>query len=318
MKAAIVREAGAPPVYGEFEEPTPRAGEARVAVTASALSNLTRSRASGAHYSSAGRLPFVPGVDGVGRLDDGQRVYFVLPRSPFGGMGERTVVDAERCVPVPDGLDDVTAAAIANPGMSSWVALVERAKLVANETVLVNGATGASGRLAVQIAKRLGAKKVIATGRNTSALAELATLGADATVPLAGDRDADQKVFEGHFAAGVDVVLDYLWGPSARSLLIAAARAGRDQAPMRFVHIGEISASEISLPGAVLRSSAIQLMGSGLGSVPMDRLLTAIRALLAAAVPAGLRIATRVLPLSDVQKGWIETGGAPRIVFRVD
>jgi NADPH:quinone reductase-like Zn-dependent oxidoreductase len=73
MKAAIVREVGASPVYGEFEEPALAAGEARVAVTAPALSNLTRSRASGAQYSSAGKLPFVPGVDGVGRLDDGQR-----------------------------------------------------------------------------------------------------------------------------------------------------------------------------------------------------------------------------------------------------
>src|SRR3984957_4335073 len=108
MKAAIVREVGASPVYAEFEEPTPAGGEKRVAVAASALSNLTRGRASGAHYSSAGKLPFVPGVDGVGRLDDGQRVYFVLPRSPFGGMGERTVVDSERCGPVPDGVDDAT------------------------------------------------------------------------------------------------------------------------------------------------------------------------------------------------------------------
>jgi NADPH:quinone reductase-like Zn-dependent oxidoreductase len=317
MKAAIVREVGASPVYGEFEEPAPGPGEKRVAVTASALSNLTRSRASGVHYSSAGKLPFVPGVDGVGCLDDGQRAYFVLPRSPFGGMGERTVVDCGRCIPVPDGLDDVTAAALPNPAMSSWAALVERAKFVAGETVLVNGATGASGRLAVQIAKHLGAKKVIATGRNTSVLAELATLGADSTVPLTGDWDANETVFEGHFAAGVDVVLDYLWGPSARHLLIAAAKAGEDQAPMRFVHIGAMSSAEISLPGAALRSSAIQLMGSGLGSVPMDRFLTAIRALLAAAVPAGLRIATRVVPLAEVQENWADAGGAPRVVFRV-
>jgi NADPH:quinone reductase-like Zn-dependent oxidoreductase len=317
MKAAIVREVAATPVYGEFEEPAPTTGEARVAVTASALSNLTRGRASGAHYSSGGKLPFVPGVDGVGRLDNGQRVYFVLPRAPFGGMGERTVVDSERCVPLPDRLDDVTAAALPNPAMSSWVALLERAKFVAGENVLVNGATGASGRLAVQIAKHLGAKKVVATGRNTAALAELATLGADATVPLTGDWDADQKAFEGHFGDGIDVVLDYLWGLSARHLLIAAAKAGREQTPMRFVHIGAMSGSESSLPGAALRSSAIQLMGSGLGSVPMDRLLAAINALLAAAVPAGLRIATRVVPLSDVQRSWADTGSA-RVVFKMD
>jgi NADPH:quinone reductase-like Zn-dependent oxidoreductase len=318
MKAAIIREIGALPVYEEFMEPTPSAGEVLVNVTASALSNLTRGRASGTHYSSEGKLPFIPGVDGVGRLDDGQRIYFVLPRSPFGGMGERTVANAEHCVPVPDGVDDVTASAIANPGMSSWAALVERAKLVAGETVLVNGATGTSGRLAVQIAKYLGAKRVIATGRDRSALDEVAKFGADATIPLTGDWNADQKVFEGQFAGGVDVVLDYLWGLSAHHLLIAAAQAGRDGVPMRFAHIGAISGSEISLPGAVLRSSSIQLMGSGLGSVSMDRLLAAVRELLAATIPAGLRIATRVHSLSDIRQNWANISSTSRIVFSID
>ena len=103
MKAAVVREVGAAPVYGEFVEPTPAAGEARVAVTASALSNLTRSRASGAHYSSAGKPPFVPGVDGVGRLDDGRRVYFVLPRSPFGAWASGLWSTPSAASPYPKG-----------------------------------------------------------------------------------------------------------------------------------------------------------------------------------------------------------------------
>jgi NADPH:quinone reductase-like Zn-dependent oxidoreductase len=318
MKAAVIQEIGALPVYGEFVEPTPGAGEVLVNVTASALSNLTLGRASGTHYSSEGKLPFIPGVDGVGRLDNGRKVYFVLPRSPFGGLAERTAVSTERCVPVPDSVDDVIAAAIPNPGMSSWAALVERAMFVAGETVLVNGATGTSGRLAVQIAKHLGAKRVIATGRNRSALDEVATFGADATIPLTGDWNADQKVFEGQFSNGVDVVLDYLWGLSAHHLLLAAARAGRDGVPMRFVQIGAMSGPEISLPGSVLRSSAIQLMGSGLGSVSMDRLLAAIRELFVATVPAGLRIATRVHSLSEIQQKWADTDSTRRIVFKVD
>src|ERR1700677_918504 len=137
MKAAIVQEAGKPPVYGDFEEPTPTPGEARVAVTSSALSQAPGSRASGAHYLSSAQLPFVPGVDGVGRLDDGRRVYFALPRAPFGSMSERTVIRPSHCVSLPDRLDDVTAAAIANPGMSAWAALKERAHLIEGETVLV-------------------------------------------------------------------------------------------------------------------------------------------------------------------------------------
>ncbi len=317
MKAAIVEEAGKPPVYGTFEEPVAEAGEALVTVSASALSQLARARASGTHYSSSGQLPFVPGVDGAGRLADGRRVYFVLPRAPFGGMAERTVVDAGRCIPIPDALDDVTAAAIANPGMSSWAALTERAKLVAGETVLINGATGVSGRLAVQVARHLGAVRVIATGRNRAALAEVATLGADVVIPLVEDPGANEQMFTEQFATGVHVVLDYLWGPSAERLLIAAAQANPEGTPMRFVHIGGMSAPDITLPGALLRSSAITLMGSGIGSVSVARFVTIIGQLMAAAVPAGFRVATDVVPLADVARVWSAAGSGPRMVFRV-
>src|ERR1700712_1801164 len=109
MRAAVVREAGQPPVYGEFPAPVPQVDEILITVTAAALSQLDRSRASGMHYSSAGAFPFVAGVDGVGRTDDGRRVYFVLPQAPHGAMAERTVAPAAHILPVPDGLDDVTA-----------------------------------------------------------------------------------------------------------------------------------------------------------------------------------------------------------------
>src|ERR1700733_360742 len=190
MKAAIVLEAGKAPVYGDFREPIPADGEVGVTVSAAALSNVVRSRASGTHYSSSGELPFVVGIDGVGRLDEGRRVYFVLPKPPLGSMSERTVVKSGQCIDLPDGLDDVTAAAIANPGMSAWAALKERAKFLAGETVLVNGATGTAGRLAVQIAKHMGARKVVATGRSAESLKELPNLGADVTIPLGECDDA--------------------------------------------------------------------------------------------------------------------------------
>jgi NADPH:quinone reductase-like Zn-dependent oxidoreductase len=170
MKAAIVVEAGKTPIYGDFKEPVPESGEVEIRVSAAALSNVVKSRASGTHYSSSGQLPFVVGIDGVGCIEDGRRVYFALPRAPFGSMSEKTVVRSSQCVSLPDDLDDVTAAAIANPGMSAWAAFKERAQLTVGETVLVNGATGTAGRLAVQIAKYLGARKVVATGRNADAL----------------------------------------------------------------------------------------------------------------------------------------------------
>jgi len=318
VKAAVVRGVGQTPAYGEFPEPTPAAGETRIAVKAAALSQVVRSRASGAHYSSSGQFPFVVGVDGVGRLDDGGRVYFLLPRAPYGSMAEKTVAPSVHCVPLPDELDDVTAAAIANPGVSSWAALRERAKLKPGETVLINGATGAAGRLAVQIAKHLGAKKVIATGRNVNALHALAPLGADATIALLENEAALEESFKQQFAEGVDVVIDYLWGKSAERLLIAGAKAGADAKPIRFVQIGSLGGPDITLPSAVLRSSAIELMGSGIGSIPPARLIAAIDGVLRATVRAGFKIAVKAVPLSEIERAWQDEDSTKRTVFTIE
>jgi NADPH:quinone reductase-like Zn-dependent oxidoreductase len=146
-------------------------------------------------------------------------------------MAEQTVVPSAQCLPLPDGLDDVTAAAIANPGMSSWAAYTERARLKVGQTVLVNGATGAAGRLAVQIAKHLGARKVIATGRNADALRAVGALGADVTIPLVESEASLEDSFKEQFAEGVDVVIDYLWGKSAEHLLISAPKPERMLCP---------------------------------------------------------------------------------------
>jgi len=203
MRAAIVPQAGKAPVYGELKEPAPSTGISRIAVTAAALSPVVKARASGAHYSSSGSFPIGVGIDGVGRLDDGSRVYFFLPRAPYGSMAEKVVVPSSHCTIVPDGLDDITAAAIAIPGMSSWVALKERANFTAGETVLVNGATGTSGRLAVRVAKYLDAKKVIATGRRAATLESIKALGADETILLNENRDALEKPLKNYSPAAL-------------------------------------------------------------------------------------------------------------------
>ncbi len=315
MKAAMVEGPGLTPAYADFPAPTPAEGERLVRVTAAALTQLARGRASGVHYSASGAYPFVAGVDGVGRLEDGARVYFLLPRAPNGAFAQETVVSAAQCLPVPDDLDDVTAAAIANPGMSSWAALVERARLTAGETVLVNGATGTAGRLAVQIARHLGAKKVIATGRNPETLAALAALGADVTIALGADKSEIEERFRSVFAEKIDVVLDYLWGRSAELLLSAAAQAAPKSAEVRFVQIGAAAGSQIALRADVLRSTPIDITGSGLGSVAGPRFFAAIRAVFAAAKPAGFQIAARAVPLAEIERVWPEADGARRLVF---
>ncbi|SNS36429.1 NADPH:quinone reductase [Granulicella rosea] len=324
MKAAIVTAVGKSPIYGEFQKPTAKEGEILVAVRAAALSNLTRSRASGAHYSSTGIFPAVAGTDGVGLAEDGRRVYFAMPEAPFGSLAELCPIHPRRCVEIPDGLDDITAAAIANPGMSAWASLVERARFVAGETVLVNGATGTAGRVAVQLAKHLGAAKVIATGRNAQELEELKQLGADAVIPFAldaahpsGVRDYGEALTD-RFSGGIDVVIDYLWGESARTIIGALAKVVEDK-PVRFVQVGSSSGeASIELPAAALRSAAITLMGSGIGSVSREGLAQSIANVFAAVGPAGLEVATQVVPLSEVERVWDKATGRPRVVFTID
>jgi NADPH:quinone reductase-like Zn-dependent oxidoreductase len=222
---------------------------------------------------------------------------------------------------LPNELDDVTAAAIANPGMSAWAALVERAHLQPGETVLVNGATGTAGRIAVQLAKYLGAGKVIATGRNEAELEEMKALGADTVIafslgtlhPSGGKRYEEALTEE--FGKGVDVVIDYLWEKSARAIIAAIAKGVEDANPVRFVHVGGASGEEsIDLPGAGLRSSSIVLMGSGAKSLPMAALLNAVKSTFAAVGPANLQIETKTVPLSEVERQW-NAPGKPRLVF---
>jgi NADPH:quinone reductase-like Zn-dependent oxidoreductase len=324
MKAAVVMAAGTAPAYGDFEAPVANPGEELISVRASALSPFSKSWASGSHYSSSGNFPAVAGADGVGITKDGRRVYFALPQAPFGALAEICPVEPDRCVALPDSLDDVTAAAIANPGMSAWAALVERAHLVAGEKVLINGATGTAGRLAVQLAKYLGASSVIATGRNVKELEEVKKLGADIVIPftLGTLHPSGAKEYETAlkqvFASGINIVIDYLWGESAKTVIVAIAKAVDDGTPVRFVHVGGASREEnIELPGAALRSSAITLMGSGVKSVPLPVLLQSIENVFEAVQPARLKIATKVVPLSAVEEVWEKAAGKPRVVFAI-
>lgn len=324
MKAVIVTAAGKTPIYGDFDMPVAKDGEELISVKAAALSNLTKSRASGAHYSSSGVFPSIAGTDGVGVRRDGRRVYFAMPEVPYGSLAEFCPIHPRRCVEVPDSLDDVTAAAIANPGMSAWAGLVDRGRFVAGETVMVNGATSTAGRIAVQLAKYLGAAKVIATGRNLKELEEVKQLGADVAIAFAlgaehpsGAKDYEEAL-KATFTEGIHVVIDYLWGESAKTTIAALAKTVGNN-PVRFVHVGGASGeAAIELSGAALRSAAIELMGSGVGSVSRQGLVQSISRVFEAVKPAGLKIATQAVRLSEVEDVWEKATGKPRVVFTID
>jgi NADPH2:quinone reductase len=320
MNAAVVHAFDVPPRYTSFADPVPEKGEKLVKVVAAGLHPIVKALANGTHYGSTGVLPFIAGVDGVGRLDDGTRVYFGTMRSPYGTFSELAVAPDWICLPLPEGLDEVTAAGIANPGMSSWAALSARAKLVAGESVLILGATGAAGQMAVQIAKRLGARRVVAAGRNPKTLEKLKDLGANAVISLKQEHGPLVSAFRSEFAeAGVDVVLDYLWGGPAESVLEAIAEKGfRQKTPrIRFVQVGQMAGRTISLAAATLRSSGLELLGSGYGSASLDEIMKAVGEFFKVAAAKPFQTNVKAVPLRDVESLWNSSvDDGVRLVFQ--
>jgi NADPH:quinone reductase-like Zn-dependent oxidoreductase len=316
MKAAIVETPGTSPRYGDFPEPEPGTGEIVITVRAAPLSPIVRALVAGTHYTSQTVQRFVPGVDGVGDDPTGKRVYFLFPKGPFGSMAERSLASTETVVPVPDALSDEGAAAIATCGLASWIALTRRAPLERGQVVLVVGATGGAGAMAVQTARHLGAGQVVAVARDA---AKLARIDADAVIPL--DGSADDALRE-RFGKGVDVVLDFLWGdPAIRVLRAATAgRGGRSGEPrVRYVQLGTVAGAEIPIRGDMLRSSGLELIGSGIGSVPMKELVAGAGELLAVAPDAGFHSPHESLQLSDVARAWEPDSGIRRVLVpRVD
>jgi NADPH:quinone reductase-like Zn-dependent oxidoreductase len=318
MHAAVVTSFATPPTYRDFPVPAPSPqapDEVLVDVVAAGLHPRVRSQANGSHYTSSDELPLVPGIDGVGRAPDGTLRYFVLPDTTMGAMAEQTVVDLRRSVVLADGSDPVAIAAAMNPAMSSWVALRRRIDLGPGQSVLVLGATGNAGGLAVQVAKHLGAGHVTGAGRRPDRLAALADLGADATVSLDGD-PADVARHLGDAARDVDVVLDYLWGPPMVDALHAIVPRRTDPGrPLTWIQVGSVAGPTAAIPSAALRAARLQIVGSGQGSVP-TRDIAAELAGLAAEVTAGaFRVDPRPVPLAEVESAWKDTRSDKRIVL---
>jgi NADPH2:quinone reductase len=319
VKAAVLHTLGKAPRFEDFPDPHPRPGEAKVRVKAASLKNIEKAMASGSHYDSHSELPAVCGIDGVGILDDGTRVFCGGCRPPYGMMAEYTVVPAAWCLPIPDNVDDVTAAALPNPALSSWLPLVWRAQLKPGETVLILGATGVAGKLAIQIARHLGAGRVVAAGRNDQVLKTLPDLGADALIALdqpdqqltaAFVREASHKNF--------DIVLDFLWGHPTEVLVDALT--GHDlkaeSSRIRLVEIGEMAGPTISLSASALRSSGLEIYGSGGGSsIPHTAIFETFPQLWALAASGKLRIDTEPVALANIEKAWQQHHAGRRVVI---
>ena len=319
MHAAVLHTLGTAPKYEKFPEPVigDKDGDVIVHVHAASLKPVDKQMASGSHYASGGVLPRVCGSDGVGHLDDGQRVFFGGARPPYGAMAQRTLVPRAFTFPVPENLNDETAAALPNPGISAWLSLAYRAKLALGENVLILGATGVTGKLAVKIAKLLGASRVVAAGRNEQALRMLRDLGADATISLALSRAELSEAFAREAGQqGFQVVIDYVWGQPAEAFLAAMTRKefAFIQSETRFVQVGESASPTITLPAAVLRSTAITIMGTA--GIPAREVLTeAFQKVMAHAAKGELKIDTERIALIDIENAWEREQQGRRLVI---
>jgi|SRR5580658_680254 len=317
MKAAVLHELGKPPRHEDFPDPSAGAQEALVDVRAASLKSVDKQLAAGTHYASPRELPAICGTDGVGTLPDGSRVFFGGARRPYGAMAQRAVVPAAFCFPIPDALDDATAAAIPNPGVSAFLSLSHRANLAQGEKVLILGATGVTGKLAVQIAKQLGAAKVIAAGRNPQQLEKLRQLGADSTIPLNQPDDVLRKAFaEEAGEEGFNVIIDYIWGHPTEVLISAITKPefAAINSETRLVQVGESAGPTITLPAAVLRSTALTILGTA-GIPAPEILFAAMNQVLAWAATRALQIETESVPLSEIETVWSRTeSGGRRLV----
>ncbi|TYB66838.1 zinc-binding alcohol dehydrogenase family protein [Nonomuraea sp. PA05] len=279
------------------------------------LHHVVRGLATGRHYGSGQAYPLVPGVDAVARTADGRLVYTGLARSPWGTMAERLVTPFE--VEVPAGADPLAVAAGMNPAVAGWMPLVARRKEAGElGTVLVLGATGMSGGLAVRGALSLGARQVIAAGRDHEALERLRGLGA-VTVPLAASGGGATALAAAVAEARPTLVLDFVWGPVAEATFAALAgrtRMDDDSTAIDYVQIGSLAGPEAALPAALLRSRRIRISGSGAGSVSKAEMIAAFPELIARFADGTFDVPYTAYPLSRVGEAWAHQGRTRAVV----
>ncbi len=305
MNAAVVTSFAEPPRYQQVEVPQPRtADEVLVDVLAAGLHPRVRSGAAGVHYTSTGTLPMVPGIDAVGRRADGKLIYFTAASDAAGTMADKALADVRRCIELPADADLAKLAAGINPAMSSWVALRRRVRMEPGQSVLVLGATGNAGAMAVGVAKRLGAGRVVGAGRDRDRLLALTNAGADDVVQLTGDHDATSAALAAT-AAESDIVLDYLWGRPALQAMTAilTARSDRSRA-LDWIQIGAIAGPTIELPSEIMRGANLRLQGSGQGSVSPAAYLAELPSLVDEINAGTIAVKAVTVPLAEVTQAW--------------
>lgn len=323
MKAAVLTRFGLPPKFEEADEPETRnPNEVILYVKAASVKNLDKARASGTHYASYEQLPAIAGIDAVGVLEDGTKVY---AQGLQGTLAEKTLIDKNNYTRIPENLDFATAAALPNAVIGATMALLFRADFQKGQTVLVNGATGVTGQLLVQVAKYYKAGQIIVTGRNPEALRKLKHIGADDVISLQDkEEDIISQLKKLHKKHPVDIVIDYIWGRPAELVLTALKGGGLHNYThkTKVITAGAMAGENISLSSGFLRSSAIEILGSGIGSLSKEEMVKFHKEILpemfALAVEGHLTINTECYPLESIEKVWdMPLQGGKRLVITI-
>jgi len=306
MRAAVIERYGEPPVLREVPEPNAE-GSTVVEVMAAPLNPADLAIASGKFYTGPPPLPYVPGAEGVGRLlqngTAGPRVFF-RAAMPNGSLAERAIVSGGQTVAIPDSVPNGMAAALGTPGIAAYLALTRRAQLKAGETVLILAASGVLGGIAVQVARLLGASRIIAGARDDHALARSRELGADATVDLKNTEGLTERIRE---ASGgqLHVVIDPVWGVPGVAALDAISPFGR------FVQLGQAAGPEAVVKSAIVRGGYLSVLGHSNFVLPWEDLSAAYRALIDYAAAGKLTVEVEVLPLEAATEVWKRQATSP-------
>ena len=305
MRALILHEHGAIPEMGDFEEPEGGDGQEVVDVSAASLNPVDIAMASGSFYGGATPLGSVVGREGVGRREGGERVYFDTPVAPFGSVAERALVHAEALFPVPDGVADELAVAFGIAGLAAWLSLEWKAQVRDGDTVLVLGASGVVGQIAVQAAKLLGAGHVVAAARSEEGLTRAGELGADAAVKLDSGEDLTEA-FRNAAIGGLDVIIDPLWGEPAAAAIRAAGSGAR------LVQIGQSAGADATIPSSAVRGQAISILGHSNFRAPVEVRRAAYSRMVRHAEAGELHVDVETVKLEDAPAAWERQRGGPK------
>lgn len=305
MRAALIGTDGSFSM-GTFAEPQPQPGCSLVTVSAAGIGPTDLMRASG--FFGPVNAPYVPAGEGVGHLADGSRVYFGHSKPPYGALAERTLVPDEEIWPAPDELGDDQVIALAISGTGALIPL-EEARIVRGESVLILGATGPVGQIGAQVARLLGAGRVVVAARNRAALEAMRAKGHADAIAVLGE-GSDEQALKAVAQGGYDVVLDIIYGAPAE----AAMRATRPGARMMSIGVQAGQTVSLSLRDLVFRSH----IGVGTGQRPAAERRAAYERLMAMARKGHLAVDTRCYPFDEAAEAWAAQAGSPngKIVIR--